>query len=208
MKPLTIQISSFFLALFLLGCQPADTYETHFAQCMEGVEITKFNIEGSDQIGFGYRGFDAQCIIGAPLPLFTAKDLEGKTITTDGLKGKINVFNFWFTKCAPCVKEIPALNELVEKFGQQDVNFIAVTKDTGIEIDSFLQEQPFHFQHITDADLLIYDTFHYRWGYPSTLITDRDNKIIALFKGLRSKQPQSQLSTQLIDNVLTDLVKK
>ena len=44
-------------------------------------------------------------------------------IRTKDLKGKINVINFWFMKCAPCIAEIPALNTLVKKYKGKDINF-------------------------------------------------------------------------------------
>lgn len=37
--------------------------------------------------------------------------------------------NCWFTNCPPCVSEIPNLNALKEKYGNQ-INFLAITFDS------------------------------------------------------------------------------
>ena len=43
---------------------------------------------------------------------FTLTDIEGNTWQSDELKGDVVVFNFWFTTCPPCKKEIPELTSL------------------------------------------------------------------------------------------------
>ena len=50
---------------------------------------------------------------GEPALDFIAKDLNGNIYKLSDFRGKVVVLNFWFTKCGPCVAEMPALNELV-----------------------------------------------------------------------------------------------
>src|SRR6185437_10738112 len=64
-----------------------------------------------------------QPIVGAPLPDFSFKDINGNAISLQKLKGKPIVINFWFTACVPCIEEMPALNELKDKFKNSDVVF-------------------------------------------------------------------------------------
>jgi len=44
-----------------------------------------------------------------------AKDSEGNAIRLSNYKGKWVVINYWATWCKPCLKEIPALNDLYRK---------------------------------------------------------------------------------------------
>ena len=55
----------------------------------------------------------------------TLKTLEGETINTADLRGKIIVFNVWATWCPPCKAELPAFNELASEY-DGEVVFIAV----------------------------------------------------------------------------------
>ncbi|MBV4359539.1 TlpA family protein disulfide reductase [Pinibacter aurantiacus] len=60
-----------------------------------------------------------------PAPLFSVTDVDGVKYDLHELKGKVVVLNFWFIGCAPCKKEMPELNKLVEKYKAKDVVFLA-----------------------------------------------------------------------------------
>ena len=49
---------------------------------------------------------------GNPFPAFDLPTLSGDRLDQNQLKGKPTVINFWFTRCAPCIDEIPVLNAL------------------------------------------------------------------------------------------------
>lgn len=72
-------------------------------------------------------------------PDFSLKTLDGREVRVTDFKGKILLVNVWATWCAPCVKEIPSLKRLVEKFSGQLV-VLAVSHDRDREdIDSFVK---------------------------------------------------------------------
>lgn len=60
------------------------------------------------------------------LPLPPTKNIEnlgwqtfaGETKKLSDLKGKVVVLDFWATYCPPCLEEIPHLNDLQTKFGE------------------------------------------------------------------------------------------
>jgi thiol-disulfide isomerase/thioredoxin len=49
---------------------------------------------------------------GSELPDFQLKDPAGKELNLASLKGKPVLINLWATWCAPCVAELPQLNQL------------------------------------------------------------------------------------------------
>lgn len=53
---------------------------------------------------------------GALAPRVTLKSLAGETIDTDALTDRIVILNYWATWCAPCQIEMPALQELSERY--------------------------------------------------------------------------------------------
>ena len=50
------------------------------------------------------------------------------TISTEELRGKVIVLNFWYISCGPCVEELPFIEEVQEKYGESVVT-IALHKN-------------------------------------------------------------------------------
>ena len=51
-------------------------------------------------------------------------------------RGSVILVNFWATWCAPCVKEIPELMKLEEKYKTRGLKLIAVSMDEPEELES------------------------------------------------------------------------
>ena len=65
-----------------------------------------------------------------PLPALSMQDLDGRTITTDDLRGKVMLVNFWATWCGPCRAEIPDLIKLQARYADH-LQIIGVSADEG-----------------------------------------------------------------------------
>jgi thiol-disulfide isomerase/thioredoxin len=133
-----------FAALFclsLLACRTKKvfTYEEGLANCNKIKEEKKK--ENPNQLF--YVGPD--CMMGAQMPEFEATSMEGVAINKESLKGKVSIINFWFISCPPCVAEIPGFNVIVEKYGKDQINYIAIGRDRKKDIQEFLLEHPKRF---------------------------------------------------------------
>lgn len=56
---------------------------------------------------------------------------DGSKISIGDMKGKTLLVNLWATWCAPCRKEMPALDELQKEMGGADFEVVAVNLDRG-----------------------------------------------------------------------------
>ena len=63
-------------------------------------------------------------------------------------KDKPTFVNFWFTSCPPCIEEMPALNELKEKYKDR-INFVSITFDTKEKVEKFLKKYEFDYVKYT-----------------------------------------------------------
>src|SRR5262249_41205028 len=57
--------------------------------------------------------------IGSQLPAFTVQDLNGGTLSSTELAGKVVLIDFWATWCQPCKKEMPGYQKLADRYGAQ-----------------------------------------------------------------------------------------
>ncbi|HHK60773.1 MAG TPA: TlpA family protein disulfide reductase [Desulfobacterales bacterium] len=62
--------------------------------------------------GDNKQGGPSVAVIGQPAPEFTLVDLNGRTWSLAGLRGKVVFLNFWATWCPPCREEMPAMVRL------------------------------------------------------------------------------------------------
>ena len=53
---------------------------------------------------------------GEPFPQFSEKDIEGRTWTSDSIRGHVMVINLWYSGCGPCRAEMPILSKWKELF--------------------------------------------------------------------------------------------
>ena len=117
--------------------------------------ISKFSLEISDKkhdkiINSG----PLSDYINKPFINFELKNLSGTIINSKTLIGKPTMINFWFTKCAPCIDEMPALNKIKEKY-KNDFNFISITFEQKENVEKFLKKHDFEFLHLIDAENFI-----------------------------------------------------
>ncbi|MFV8353498.1 TlpA family protein disulfide reductase [Flavobacterium sp. XS2P14] len=112
---------------------------------------------------------------GSKIGELNLEDLNGEKFNLENLKGKIIVLNFWFTRCKPCVAEFPELNNLKQKYINQEVEFFAVTWNNTEIINKFLINHKLDFTIVPNGKTII-DQFKIP-HYPYNIIIDKDGKI-------------------------------
>ena len=59
------------------------------------------------------------------------QDARGNAVSLADFRGKVVLLNVWATWCAPCRKEMPALDRLQQKLGGSGFEVVAVSIDRG-----------------------------------------------------------------------------
>lgn len=114
---------------------------------------------------------------GAKAPAFSVRTLDGRTISSADLEGKVVVLNFWFIGCPACIGMEPKLNALKESFaGRDDLVFIAMTPDPAANVRRYLAKQRFDYLQAADAKDAM-DPFVFS-VYPKNIVIDRQGKIV------------------------------
>jgi thiol-disulfide isomerase/thioredoxin len=104
-------------------------------------------------------------------------DLNGKRINLADLRGKTVLVNFWATWCTPCVEEMPSLQQLRTKLGEERLTVLAVNVgDSKKRIDSFLKKVPLDLPILLDPHSETSKEWKVR-GLPTTFIVGPDGRI-------------------------------
>jgi peroxiredoxin len=113
-----------------------------------------------------------------PAPAWTLQDVDGKSVTSEQLKGKVVVLDFWATWCPPCRSEIPGYVELQKKYGDAGLAIVGVSLDrgdTGV-VKKFIEEQKINYLIVMGGDEIV-DAFGGVEAIPTTFIIDRDGTV-------------------------------
>ncbi len=121
---------------------------------------------------------------GEIFPLFELTTIDGEKVNYENTKGKIVLINFWFTRCKPCIMEIPEMNEMVEEFKSENVVFIAPTFDSDELVKKFLQERIFDYQIVPGVKEYCKQMNIY--SYPTHFVLNREGTIEKVIIGYSS----------------------
>ncbi|WP_165840166.1 TlpA family protein disulfide reductase [Motiliproteus coralliicola] len=124
-------------------------------------------------IGLAGCSSEAETETGPSIADVVLPDLDGKPQSFQQYAGKTLVVNLWATWCAPCVKEMPALQRLSEALDPARFVVVGVNVDQQAEpVKGFLVEHGISFPQLSDAKMAFAsDTLGVN-VYPYTLIVD------------------------------------
>jgi cytochrome c biogenesis protein CcmG, thiol:disulfide interchange protein DsbE len=122
--------------------------------------------------------------VGDSAPGFTVKTESGVDMSPRNFGGKLLVLNFWASWCAPCVQEIPSLNEFQKMFASQGVVVLGVNVDSRQDLyRNMLKKFKISFPTARDPE----ENINYRYGtykVPESYIIDRNGKVLQKYAGL------------------------
>ena len=124
--------------------------------------------------------------VSAPAPDFTLKQLDGKNLKLSELAGNVVLINFWASWCGPCVKEMPLLNKIHNKYNPLGFTVLGVNVEQNSDnARDFLAGNGVDFPILLDSKNQVTQQYEVI-AMPTTVLVDRDGKIRFIHKGYKS----------------------
>lgn len=122
---------------------------------------------------------------GKKLPNYDFVDLDGNSHNKEDTKGKIVVLKCWFITCKVCVEEFPELNELVDKYKDNNVDFVSLAFDEKDKLIKFLETKTFKYVTIPNQKKYMSKKLKVK-QYPTHLIVDSRGVIIKMVSNVKT----------------------
>ena len=128
--------------------------------------------------------------------------LDGSQKTTQDLKGRVTLVNFWATSCTTCVAEMPEVTATYNKFKDKGYDTIAVAMqyDPVNYVVSFAETRKLPFKVALDNT----GNLAQAWGdvkmTPTSFLVDKQGQIVKKYVG----QPDFAELHKLIEKLLAE----
>lgn len=115
-------------------------------------------------------------------PDFTLQSIKGDNIKLSEQRGSIVLVNFWASWCGPCRTEMPALEQLSEKYRDLGVVVLGVNVETETDgVTRYLSDMQVSFPLLLDQQNIASKAYNVE-AMPTTVIIDKDGKVRALHR--------------------------
>jgi thiol-disulfide isomerase/thioredoxin len=138
----------------------------------------------------------------SPIAAFDLKALNGGSLRSADLAGKVVLLNFWATWCGPCKEEMPSLARLQTRFDPARVRVVTVTADMYPQgIKQFLDHLHIGLPVAFDENEELTRRFMVR-GLPTTVVIGRNGHVVGRAVGPRAWDGPD--SVALVRQILLD----
>ncbi len=141
---------------------------------------------------------------GQPAPSFSYPDIEGSNISLETFRGRYVYIDVWATWCAPCLKELPHLEELQKTYkGNRNIAFVSISIDQNKDAwrKMVTEKKMKGFQLIGDKAWAsqICDDYMIQ-GIPRFILIDKEGKII----NQNAPRPSSDELTDILADLMSE----
>jgi peroxiredoxin len=141
--------------------------------------------------------------VGSDMPEFTLTTLDGKTVTSDDLYGKVVLINFFATWCPPCNQEMPFVDtDIWQKYkNNKDFVLLIVDREEKPEvIKAWVQKKKFDLPFYLDEKKAVYSKFATKF-IPRNYLFDKESRLVLNSMGYKKEE------FEVLKNQVSDLLK-
>ena len=112
-------------------------------------------------------------------------NLKGEKISSESLRGKVVMVNFWATSCSTCVAEMPQMVATYNKFHAQGLEFVAVAMsyDPPNYVLNYAETRQLPFHVALDVQGKLAQAFGDVKLTPTTYVIDKQGNILKRYVG-------------------------
>jgi len=130
-------------------------------------------------------------LIGEAAPKFQLNALDGTTVTLDQHAGKQPVvIDFWATWCGPCVRALPMLQNLAERYQDKAAFYAVNIREDRQTVRRFIDDNQLTLPVLFDTDGSVAETFNVR-GIPQTVLIDTEGRVFSVHVGFSPDMEQT-----------------
>ncbi len=133
---------------------------------------------------------------------FILAAVDGSESSLSDYKGKVVLLNFWATWCTPCLREMPGMESLWQKYRDSGFVVLGISNDQASHkkrVATFLKRLNLSFPVLLDSDGKVSEYFSVS-GIPVSFLIGRDGTVLAHIVGER--EWGGDASFELIEQLL------
>lgn len=111
-----------------------------------------------------------------PIKVAAWLNWQGDAPTLESLRGRVVLLEFWGTWCGPCVRAMPGIQKLHERYTDRGLTVLAISYEKSDVMQPFLTENAFTMPVGSDPNKKTIGAYPID-GWPTTIVIGKDGKI-------------------------------
>ena len=141
------------------------------------------------------------CSTGEAAGDFGLTTFDGEEFRLSEQRGSVVVVNFWYPSCPPCRDEMPAFQEVWERYRGRNVRFIGLFVPQGFDTEEsareFVDELGLTFTFATDVRALVAQEYAVEY-FPTTYFIDQGGRV----HSMEISRMDAERLTEILDDLL------
>lgn len=129
--------------------------------------------------GFASSPTAQQPSVGAPAPAIDCSswlNTDAAPPMLESLRGRVVMLEFWGTWCGPCVRSMPEVQKLHDRYRERGLTVVAISREAPGEMTPFLEEHGYTMLVGSDPEKKVIGAYGVR-SWPTTVVVGKDGNV-------------------------------